>query len=192
MERDKGIQEELKSMGSPLAGMPRAMPYSVPAGYFEHLGGQLQGIVKETDGLIRPDANRTMPMGDVPAGYFNELPGRLLEMAKADAAQKTQQADIAAPRRTRLISITAIKWAAAAMLVLAMGIGSYRFLPNHGEMKADKILSSVPGNELHEYLQNSYRIDVDRVVNNNSLANLQLDSKDIISYLDETGWDIVD
>ena len=193
MNKDTGIPDELKSMGSPLAGMSRAMPYKVPKGYFEQFDKELLSTISEinSEAAIWNNA-RSMPFGNTPQGYFDELPGKLLQMAKAETAVRPGETNIVLKPRKRLIALGSIRWAAAAMLVMALGIGSYTFLFRHNETGTDKLLSSVPNNELHEYLQNTCRIDVDRVVNNNTLTKMKLDNKDIISYLDETGWDVVD
>ena len=47
----------------------------------------------------------------------------------------------------------------------------------------------VPNNDIQDYLQRIYRMDMNLVVDNNAINNMKLDKKDIIQYLDETGWD---
>lgn len=213
MNKVNDIQEELKGLGCiKLAAIGKAMPYSVPIGYFENFSNTLHKYDKEEieesagnwgkqlpynvpDGYfealpakiaasVKLDrAGRKIPF-EVPGGYFDLLPAKILLAAK----ESSQQAARIIPF-TRAKIFGAIKWAAAAVLLIGIGIGSYstfRSTPNSAEM----ILSSVPGNEINEYIQHNYRIDADRVVGSNSeINNIQLDKKDIIQYLDENGWD---
>jgi hypothetical protein len=211
MNTGHDIQEELKSMGSILAGMSRAMPYVVPDGYFEQFGGSLTCTIKDlAEADINPGWDKAMPYAvpqgyfealaneitvkaaranlskgvplDVPVGYFETFPQQMLQAAKASEPKL-----IPLKRRSLLLSI---KWAAAAILVIGIGLGSYRAFFNSGDLNStEHMLSSVPSTEIQDYLQHNYRVDVDRLVANNSVNNMNLDNKDIIQYLNETGWD---
>jgi len=180
-------------MGSPLAGMSQDIPYAVPNGYFAQFDADILATIKEInkEEAVYEDG-KAMPYGDIPAGYFENLPEVMLGLAKAGDVQKPRVITIAPKLKRRAIAMQSIRWAAAAMLFIATGLGAYKLVNRNKESGTDKLLSSVPSNELQDYLQNNYRLDIDRVVNNNSLMDMPLDNKDIIKYLDETGWDVVD
>ena len=219
MNRANDILEELKNMESNLGEFPRAMPYFVPKGYFEYFAGSTLEVIKQ---INEPEAipawSKTMPYNipagyfetlpddilanvnsgnafpglsqetffTVPAGYFEALPAQILKAAKAsDNAKK--ETKIIPLKRT--FTLTSVKWAAAAILLICVSLGGFFFLQQ--SPNPERMLASVPSNEIHDYLQHTYRIDVDKVVNND-LSNLQLDNKEIIQYLNETGWDVAE
>jgi hypothetical protein len=82
-----------------------------------------------------------------------------------------------------------IRWAAAAVMLICIGLGSYETIFNGRQPSHEQMLSSISYNDIHDYLQHTYRMDVDRVVSNNDISKLNVDSKDIVEYLNETGWD---
>lgn len=220
MNKANDISEELKSMGSILADMPRSMPYVVPAGYFEKFTSSLQATIKDIhEPEVVPKWGKNMPYalpsgyfnnltndilaaataGDIaaalpkdiplraPAGYFEALPGDMLAAAKASDIQQ---------KETKVIPLTSrhifrqLRWAAAALLVIGIGFGSYRTFFHTQPDKTESMLAAVPNNDIHEYLQHIYnKVDIDRIVSSNDINNLQLENKDIEQYLDETGWD---
>lgn len=193
MKAHTDIQKELESMGSHLAGMSREMPYSVPEGYFDNLGENIAAAIKEnTKEGLNLNASKAMPYGEVPTGYFDQLPARMLEVAKSAQARQPQVMALTPKTQHKQVTLRRVNWAVAAVLLITIGMGAYTYLFRQGEAIPDKLISSVSNNELHEYLQNTCRIDVDRVVNSSSILDLHLESKDIINYLDETGWDVVD
>jgi hypothetical protein len=213
MKTGNEISEELKSMGSPLAGLSRAMPYSVPEGYFDRFASGLSdtiSTINETEQV--PAWGKTLPYA-LPNGYFEGLTNEIVTVAKANHLNSDnplkvpdgyfetfpQQVLIAAKatdKESHVIQVKrgfivrSIKWAVAAVLIVAIGFGAYISLFDQGNAD-DRMLASVPDSEIHDYLQNTYslRMDVDRVVGNSDIGNLQLDSKEIIQYLNETGWD---
>jgi hypothetical protein len=214
------ISEELKSMGSILADMSRSMPYSVPEGYFIKLADATCATIKDVNAPEQvpawsKDMPYTVPAGyfnnlaadivsctsaedfsslqsknlplPVPVGYFDTLPGKMLAAAKATEPQKKISKTI--PLANRHI-FQQLRWAAAAVLLIGIGFGSYNVFFRSPLDKVDNMLASVPGNDIHDYLQHSYRVeDVDRIIGNTDVNNLQLDNKDIVQYLNETGWD---
>ncbi len=213
MKQVNDITEELNSMGSQLAGTSRAMPYTLPHGYFEQLADHTTSLVNDlTAADDAPVWGRTMPfevpqgyfetaatdmammaMGEniaaalpkgipliVPTGYFDALPAKMLHAAKATELPKQQK-----------LSFRNIRWAAAAMVILSIGIGAYEF-SNQQQNAPDNILASVSNNDIHDYLQQSYRLDVDRIISNTDINNMQVDNKEIVQYLNETGWDITE
>jgi len=212
------ISEELKNMGTPLADMSRKMPYKVPSGFFESFDNSLQDILnslKEND--HQADWGKTLPYAipnnyfeeltaDVinkvaaefprnlaketpfhaPAGYFESLPEKMLEAVKADeAGKKTKQI----PLKPNYPFVP-VRWAAAVVIFVCISMGAYMtFFANNHTNSSDKILASIPDSELQDYFQHTYRMDADMIVSNNEISNMPLENKDIIQYLNETGWD---
>ena len=213
MKQADDITEELNSMGSPLAGMPRAMPYTLPNGYFEQFTAHTNDLINDITtadeahvwGKIMPfDVPQgyfetvatdmaLIAMGDgiaaampkdmpltVPIGYFDALPAKMLQTAKATESPKQQE-----------LSFRNIRWAAAAMVILSIGVAAYDF-SGQQQNAPDNILASVSSNDIHDYVQQSYRLDVDRIMSNTDINSMQVDNKEIVQYLNETGWDITE
>ncbi len=215
MNRVNDISDELKAMGDPLAGMGKGMPYGLPEGYFEQFPGSLQQTMKllnEADAA--PGWEKGMPF-EVPAGYFDTLPGDILAHARMAGQSKEMPFGLpdgyfdALPGKvldatrkddkpkTRIIPLGGstlfrqLRWVAAAVVIMGISIGSYRtlFTSTHEPESADQILAAIPSNELKDYVQGTYRIDVDQIENSTDVTALQLDNKEIVEYLNETGWD---
>lgn len=164
MNAVKEITEELKSMDSVLAELPRTMPYSVPEGYFGQLTQDIRAAVE-----------RDARFG-VPEGYFEKLPEQMLAAAKR------------ADRKPLLILLAGrIRWVAAAVLIVCIGAGSYMTFQGK-PLSAERMLSTVPASEIQDYLQSTDRNFVG-THNNAELGKLQLDNKEIVSYLNEMGWE---
>ncbi len=180
MNERNNIQQELDSMGSPLAGLPGGMPYAVPEGYFERLPAEMVNVAKMNEDSV-PDFGKQMPFS-VPSGYFDELPGAVLERAKiaGQCSKETHRTIAFVPR---------FKWVAAAVLAIVIGVGSVMVFMNPHQKAPDSLLSAVPKNEINAYIQGSYGFDAVTVLNSTHISNLNVDSKDIEAYLNETGWD---
>jgi hypothetical protein len=191
MNTNTDIQEELKGMGSPLAGMSQKTPFVVPDNYFDNFGPGISATIKEIENE-RPlfAGGKLISPGAIPEGYFNSLPERMLEMARLKDTPK-QKTIAFNPKPARKATFS-VRWAAAAVIIITIGIGSYGFLFSTNETGTDKLLSSVPNKEIHDYLENTYQLDVDKIVSSSTILTMPLDNKDIIKYLDETGWDVVD
>jgi len=207
------ILDELRSWGSPLADMPRTMPFAVPQGYFEGLEKHVMtGINMDKDYPIPVPKN--MPY-DVPQGYFENLPAQMLALAGEEpvlSVPRTMPFDIPAgyfenlpeqiletarkAEKTKVIPFgkkigRSIRWAAAAVLLLGISIGSYRILNPAMTLNPEQKLAQVSENELSDYIvQNIDEFDTDLLENNIASANSiqSLSDEDIINYLDETGW----
>ena len=214
MEQVNDISGELKNIGSKLADVPGKMPYAVPCDYFEKTPADfLQTIIELNAEAQTPEWGKQMPY-EVPAGYFNNfvtevavaaqasevlssipsavpfhipegyfttLPGKVLQAAKAETLGMTNKKTIPVKRITIPMQL---RWAAAAMLLMGLGFGSYRILS--GNNNPERILASVPATDIQDYLQRTSRVDVSRVVNGIDLA---VENNDIVQYLNETGWD---
>ncbi|MCW3123154.1 MAG: hypothetical protein JWQ38_2646, partial [Flavipsychrobacter sp.] len=212
MKQANEITDELRSMGSTLADLPRTMPYAIPSGYFSALAGGIRTTITDINEKEDiPEWSKKMPfivpanyfntlaeeitsksfaaslpnatLFAVPQGYFNNLPTLLLQAAKTADAEKT--ATIISLKRTNIFK--QLRWAAAAILVMGIGFVSYNFYQASQITDTDNLLASVPASELQDYVQGMYRIDIDHIVSsNNDVSNMQLDNKDIIQYLNET------
>ncbi len=180
MNEADNIQQELNSMGSSLAGLPRQIPYAVPAGYFNQLADNIVAKARMQEDAL-PDFGRQMPY-EVPADYFAALPEMVLEMAKADG-----QAGVKKPQT--ILFVPRLRWAAAAVLAIVIGVGTVMVFSTHTQTASDSLLAAVPKNEISAYIKHSYGFDAARVVNSNQFNNLNVDYKDIEAYLNETGWD---
>ncbi len=221
MNRENEIVKELQELGSRLGGMDRSMPYKVPAGYFEGFAegvkdtinelakpdtapawgkampqelpaGYFENMAGNIMATVRAEEAadgwpKEMPMA-VPAGYFDALPAQILAAAKATVPVK--KVPVVIPLK-KTYAIRNVRWAAAAIMLICVSIGGYVFF-NGQHTVPEQMLASVPANEIHDYLQGAYRIDVDRVMNNEDVSKLQLDNTEIIEYLNETGWDVAE
>ncbi len=101
MTQKDNILQELKELESSLASMTAETCYSVPAGYFEGLAGQVLGKIKAEQAgsaaeelfYLAPslnDISRKMPYA-VPAGYFQELEKRIIETVGDNRSLSVQE-----------------------------------------------------------------------------------------------------
>jgi len=183
------LQETIKELSEPeiVPAWGKKMPYAVPGGYFEALVGDIVSSVTSVD--LSATFPKGSPLG-VPVGYFESLPEKMLLAAKAgDTRVKKIPKIIPLGRQTVR---NPIRWAAAAVMLMCIGLGSYETFYNRQLPKHEKMLASVSNNDIQDYLQHTYRLDVGRIVGNNEINDLQVDPKDIVQYLNETGWDQVE
>jgi hypothetical protein len=205
MDNNRDIQDELAGMDSMLAQASRAMPYVVPENYFSGFAAKVsQHIAGGGDYEAARDWGKKMPYSvpegyfealpraisntmafvdkkDVPEGYFDKLPERMLQAAKA--ADRPRRA-IPFPATV----FTQLRWVAAAVLIICISLGGYMAFDGQGDASPENILSSISQSEIQEYLQSTDRVDDERIVNN-TISNLPIGNDEIISYLDETGWE---
>jgi hypothetical protein len=228
MSTRNDILNELRELGSPLADMSRAMPYFTPSGYFNGLADYTNESVKAANGNIAtPGWSKAMPYAipnsyfeylpeeilfavteqehglhlpksnplSVPEGYFVGLPQQLIDTIKAE--------ETATKPATRVIPLgdniwKNVRWAAAAILVLGIGLGSYSlFNGNSKEITPQQELSAVSESTISDYIQqNIDDFDMESIENtvaaNTTAAQLDasiLTDEEIKLYLDETGWD---
>jgi len=212
MNKGNDILQELQSMNSILADIPRIMPYAVPDDYFNRfitsIHEQIQieqtpdpvTVWSKINPYIAPDgyfenfadkiADNVLTTSvsiahndpyEVPDGYFDTLPARSLTAAKD--ADKQQPTRIISLRRNMWKQV---RWAAAAVLLIGLGVGSYEIVeisqPHH---KAERMLASIPDKDISEYIQqNIDDFDLDMIVSNTNISD-----EDIAQYLNETGVD---
>lgn len=227
MNTQENILEELREMNSSLAGLPRTMPYFVPQGYFEIFPEILKEQLPVTNCLSTE--NPDMPF-HVPTGYFQQLPQQLINTIHANEALNSlprqlpytitenyfadlpamvlQKAKESGQKRKNIFPIAAswarsLRWAAVALLILGIAIGSYSHIelnrkpvstniPVHATEQA---LTKLPPGTIDEYIrQNIDDFDSDMLFgdatsdNYPQLPTQQLSDKDIEQYLNETGW----
>ena len=216
MNTANDIQEELMNMGSSLAGISRTMPYAVPVNYFDHLPAEtLKTAIEESpawskaatyntpDGYFEKFADnilniikaenigtlisREMPHS-LPATYFEGLPAQMLLAAKKSDIAKKTATRISLGQRN---SFRQVRWAAAAVLLICIGFGGYQTFFSQPQ-NPENMLASVPNNEIQDYLQHTYILDMNRVLSSSDINSIEVENKDIIQYLNETGWDMTE
>lgn len=163
----------------------KEVPFAVPTGYFQGLPESITAHARLSERLEQ--LPRTMPL-TAPIGYFDHFPDQVRAAAHAgEPAEKRGKTIPLFYRKTNW----SLRWVAAAVVLLMATIGGIETLYNHPAYMSDKILASVPGEDIHEYLLHNtgIKVDVDKIINNNEISNLPLENKDIIDYLNETGWD---
>ncbi len=180
MEQQQDILQELKELNSPLAEFPRTMPYRLPDAYFDNLPAQVAQYV-----LADVPLTRDMPHG-IPEGYFDALPQQLLQAAKSNETTIKQT-------KGRNIWLNA-RWAAAAMLILFIGLGSYRVLTPQ-TLTIQQQLEEIPETAILAYVQDNIDdFDTEYIVSNMDNANTiqtqaeNLNDETIEYYLENSGW----
>ena len=181
MKEENEILKELNGLKSGLGAASRVMPFEVPQDYFGTLAGQLAQDTWAAEGTT-PDLtiSKEMPHG-VPVGYFENLPAQLLSSAKtADAGV----------RKGRVIPFVArtgkvVRFAAAAMLVLGLGFGSYRFFQlRTPDGRASHKLAKVDPDSLHSYVL-QHLDDFDDETLENAVVSSQTDVHTAVSSLND-------
>jgi hypothetical protein len=141
--------EEISSLSPLLASLSKAMPFSVPEGYFSKNTEELSGLMNEE---ILPEILQGLketPYG-VPAGYFENLPALILKKVN--------------PKQAKVISMSSSrKWmgyAAAAVMAGVIAISSFLYFGNNQTVDPSsqphewvaKKLKNVPDKELDEFI----------------------------------------
>lgn len=187
--------QSLMATADPVLNFSKSMPFEVPQGYFEALTARIMDAVEQ------PAFGRTQqtPFA-VPEGYFAGMAGKMLAAAKA--ADAGPEKAVPAQKATKIIELRpqwkAIRWAAAAMLVLGIGIGSFmKFGQGESQPAATRQLAQLDKNIIDSYVQqNIDDFDTELLTENNAVFGAsaeknihKLDKKDIIQYLDDdAGW----
>ena len=215
METENKILGNEMGQGGVLNSVPKVMPYHLPENYFQSFGVDLVGTIKSIDqDDVNAEWGKTNPY-ILPSGYFNkfssdlfekiysenglneskiqlpyEVPQGYFDAFKSNILQKVKHNGREVTRLIRLGLIKPIKYAAAAILVLGLGIGGLLIFQNNNAMNQDGNLASVPKNELNEFAAQNYpELDIDLTSLNNMNNSLKFESNDIIQYLNETGWE---
>jgi hypothetical protein len=172
MSEENNILSELQAMGSPLAEMPRELPYRVPDNYFEEAGERMIHFVSAP-----LEVKGALPYS-VPAGYFDALPEKVLAASKQEAGTKKTASFV--PR---------MQWAAAAALAIVISIGGYITFSGQAANEPERMLASVPASEIQAYVENRYGTGEMRGAGDTKLTTLQLNRQEIESYLNDNGWE---
>jgi hypothetical protein len=220
VNRANDILEELKAWNSPLADMPRVMPYAVPEGYFSSLA-ELALLANTAEPML--NLSKAMPYA-VPAGYFESLADNITARAKGPSLPLSKENPFTAPagyfdnlprqmlaaakkaeekpakkEETKIIPLgrtiwEKARWAVAAMLILGIGFGSYKFMTGN-DYDAEKQLASLPANTISDYVtEHIDEFDTDPIemiaANDVELNPNSLSDEEIMQYLDQTGgWE---
>lgn len=181
MASNNDILKELEGMNSPLAVISRNMPFEMPQGYFDNLPAQVWERANEN--VLLPGTAMPHIIHD---SYFDNLPEQLMGLIK-------EQENKPAPVTKRINLWKNIRWAAAAMLVLAIGIGSYRVF-NPQPASVEQQLQTISDEAIMSYVEdNIYAFETETIINymntaDINSASMQLNKNDIEYYLQETGW----
>lgn len=140
MNREQDILKELQELNSPLADISRAMPYEMPQGYFQQLPEKVYAEATRP-GNGQELTGRAMPY-DVPEDYFDKLPDNILAAAKAETAP---------PKRTSRSIWLNLRWAAAAVLILGLGIGTFKTM-SPGRPGIEEQLNAIPDEAIFAYV----------------------------------------
>jgi len=211
------ILQELNELHSPLANMPRTMPYAVPDGYFNGMVYNISYLPFAPDPLI--DFGKEMPY-ELSAGYFTAFqqhliarigkeeettlpktmmpfvaPANYFDNLPAQILRKAKQTDQPV-KKTKTISLATeiwkqVRWAAAAILILGIGLGSLKIYTTPQPLSPETALSKLPETEINAYVdQHIDDFDTDMIADNLSVSDLniltqQLDDKEISEYLQE-------
>ena len=82
MNNRNNILSELREISPLLAGMEKVNVFTVPAGYFEGMAGNMLTLVKQEENSLLL-AHKKQPLMEVPAGYFDSLADTILNKIKA-------------------------------------------------------------------------------------------------------------
>lgn len=170
----------------------KTMPYHVPTGYFETLPATINAIIVVQEQKLLSYNEQSFA---VPEGYFEQLPAQILKAAKASDNPKAAE-----PTRTIPLGKPvwkSIRWAAAAVLLLSIGFGSYKMFWSTDTYNAEKALSGISQSTINEYVQQHIdEFDMESIENTvaahrvtSPLNTDAITDEDIILYLDEASWD---
>lgn len=170
------INKELSELGSSLAGNKVAVPFAVPEGYFDMAPEKAAEIMgTHTAEAVIPASQHPY---SVPEGYFDALPGKVLQKVGSHK------------RRGGTFSFAQLRWAAAAILLLIAGAGIWAALSNNTAGPANTLLADVGDRDIQEYLVQSGAEAEVEMGNAVAAEQVNVDARDIITYLDETGWEL--
>lgn len=163
--------------------------FAVPEGYFDNLGEQIQSRIMVEEALNASEEGHT-----VPHEYFNQLTENILN--KTTRVQEPAKRKVGVVRQ--LFSSSAMKYATAACLVLAVGgtilltrdsSGTTVINPAnpHDQSFLHKSLSAIPIDEIKDYLQtNGDQTDTRGLMDESKQVNADNLSNDLQDELDTT------
>lgn len=191
------IADQIQLSEGALTDLPKQLPFSVPEGYFQSLPQSILQKIQEEEPSVPAIPN---PM-KAPDGYFEQLPGQIL-MAVRQSERETAPEPAKQPTRTiafnRVFRWKPLRYAAAACLVIAIGLGWYRYNLESTPQNYMRQLANISQEELQSYIL--YNIDdfetedlltaIDLPEEGGSSLDpvSRFSDEYIIQYLDETGW----
>ena len=160
-----------------LENLPKVNVFNVPQGYFEN-------AVEIISAQVRIEGIERKNIFEVPAGYFNELPARILA--------KTQE-------EAKVIKVNwwqkgRIMWAAAASIVLLIGLGFA--VPQFSQSDSEAALEALSKDEINSYLatQDLGYLEYEAITTNTTplpkeletkiIDDLNINKKDILEHLE--------
>ncbi len=140
------ILTELEELDSPLANLSRDLPYRIPEDYFESLAARLSAKTL----IETAAAAKAIPFA-VPDGYLENLPEALLQAVRnAETPAQANRTISLAPLWKRHLT----RIAAAAILILAVSIGTYTYVQHApAERRLSRQLEALDRATIDEYLQ---------------------------------------
>ncbi len=181
MSEQNEIALELGGLESGLGSMSRAMPFSVPDGYFEALQVQLEQATGAnfSDPLL---AKYDQPLS-LPVGYFETLPGKLLVAARRADANEV-------PKKQKEIGfVPVLRWAVAAALAITISVGGYMMFVERSESQSEAMLKNISRGDIMDFVQGSYGTGSSAQSATHETVIPNVDNAAIIQYLNETGWE---
>lgn len=214
MSEVNDIVKELEELQSPLAGMPRTMPYAVPAGYFALLEESVAAGISFAEDQQLSTPGKAMPY-EVPGGYFDKLPEHILATAQNKISKELAyivpegyfdqlpgailgkvKKERETPKKKTIPLWKNLAWAAAAVVLLSVGFEIYKIAAPTETANVEQQLAQLPNGAINEYIQAHIdEFDAEMIAANITATNTtatspaQLEEAEIINYLDETGWD---
>ncbi len=164
-------------MRSGLSSLSKSMPFSMPDGYFGSLASDIGSLVALESRQQFDDLPSPTTMLQVPDGYFDQLPNRVMQNVEGKKKQGL------------VLSFHWIRLAAAAVVIIAVGLGLYRVSNSDSSDMEQNVIASVDSQDISAYLQYASAPYKYNNGNENILDDVDLQSGDIVSYLDETGWE---
>lgn len=171
------VKQELEDMRSGLSGLSKAMPFNVPDGYFGSLASDIGSLVAPESHQQLDDMRLPTTMLQVPDGYFDQLPNRVMQNVEGKKKQGV------------VLSFRWLRLAAAAVVIIAVGLGLYRVSNSDSIDMEQNTIASVDSQDISAYLQYASAPYKYNNANEYILDDVDLQSGDIVLYLDETGWE---
>ncbi len=148
------LTEQINSQVKITQLVAKTNDFDTPAGYFENLDQQIQSRVS-LDNLKANDFN-------VPANYF------------ADSQKRIQNSVITKSKKSNVIKLHFIRYAAAACILLTTTLGVYINIKH--STTVDYQLSKIPVQEIESYLnQHTDGSDLPMLIESIDDANLSID-----------------
>lgn len=188
----QSLADSLKYEDEPALSLPKTLPYSLPAGYFESFSSNVMEVIAEDPSFGKIDAAEFQ----VPEGYFQKFPQEMLALAKGNDGLTNIPV---AEKKGNIISFfpqKAIRWAAAAGLILALGFGGYKMMaPESKPLSTELQLAQLDKKVITGYVQQhldefdtEMLAEANPVLNKSAQENIDnLKDSDISKYLDEEG-----